>query len=417
VNPTPRLKIILTAAVATLALAVPSSASATIKLGAFNSGGPSVTSFASEFAADIGRQPEITMWYHDFGDSLLTSSEITALNASGQTPMVTWEPYNASLSSIAGGSYDSYIRSSAKAAKSYGKELMVRFAHEMNGTWYPWARSASYVPAWQRIVNIFREEGATNVKFVWAPNVDRTGSMPFTGYFPGESYVDYIGLDGYNFGDTSGNSWSTLESVFSASYAKITALSAKPLIITETASSEIGGSKAEWIRVGFLKTIPEKFPRVTGVIWFNKDQEDRWRIDSSQESLEAYREVANCTLYGGTVPCTAPTTTPPAEEPVAVEEVVVPPKVHGKKRRTKGRLSYRLSRDARVQITVQKRKGRGYVRRAGMSKISHSGRSRVPLRSLLAGKRLAPGPYRVTIEAKNLKGRGHSMRRAHFRIL
>jgi hypothetical protein len=417
VNFPTRPKIILAAAVAALALtAVPASASATIKLGAFNSGGPSVTSFAGEFSSQIGRQAEITMWYHDFGDSLLTSSEISALNSSGQIPMVTWEPYNQSLSSIAGGSYDSYIRTSARTAKSYGRELMVRFAHEMNGNWYPWARSSSYVPAWQRIVDIFRQEGASNVKFVWAPNVDRTGAMPFAGYFPGENYVDYIGLDGYNFGDTSGNAWSSLEGVFSSSYAKITALSAKPLIITETASSEIGGSKAEWIRVGFLKTIPEKFPRVTGVVWFNKDQEDRWRIDSSQASLEAFREVANCTLYGGTVPCSG-ATAPPAEEPVAVEEVTVPPKVHGKKRRPKGRLSYRLSRDARVRITVQKRKGRGFARRAEMVKVSHSGRSRVPLRALLTAEKLSPGPYRVTIQAKNLKGTGHSLRRAHFRVL
>ena len=82
-------------------------------------------------------------------------------------------------------------------------------------------------------------------------------------------------------------------------YSVVTQLSTKPVIITETSSSETGGEKAAWIRSGFMTTIPQSFPRVSAVVWFNKAQEDNWSIDSSQSSLEAYRAVVNCSIYGG----------------------------------------------------------------------------------------------------------------------
>src|SRR6266516_175718 len=81
----------------------------------------------------VGRQPDIVMWYRNFGRPLLDSSKITNLRATGQTPMVTWEPHNQSLSGIASGRYDSYLHESARIAKSWGGTQMGRFAHGMNG--------------------------------------------------------------------------------------------------------------------------------------------------------------------------------------------------------------------------------------------------------------------------------------------
>jgi len=417
-----RFKLSVLTALAVLGAAAPASASASIKLGVFNSGRPTNSSTVSNYLSEVGVAPALTLWYTDFGSTLLTSEQAAVLKETGQSPMVTWEPYNQSLSQIASGSYDSYIRSSARLAKSYGSELMVRFAHEMNGTWYPWSGSpTTYVAAWRHVVSIFREEGATNVKWVWAPNVDRTGSMPFSSYFPGEEWVDYIGLDGYNFGDSPGNQWHSLEEVFSASYTQITALSAKPLIITETGSNESGGSKAEWIRTGFIKTIPQKFPRVTGVIWFNKEQDSiNWRVDSSQSSLEAFREVAHCTIYGGSVPCEAPTAiTPTAEEEAPTVTVTVPGKVTGKgKKKRSVRVSYKLSRNARVNLRLQIRKGQGYYAHRGtVIRYSRAGRSALPLRKLIGEHELASGRYRVTVVAHGLHSHTSRLRHAFFRVI
>lgn len=411
----PRIAILLSLA-AVVAGALPASASASIKLGVFNSGAPGNAQAVADYTTLIGRQPDIVMWYQDFGNSLLTSKEISTLNATGQSPMVTWEPYNQSLSAIASGSYDSYLRDSARVAKGWGKELMIRFAHEMNGTWYPWARSSSYVNAWRHIVSIFREEGATNVRWVWAPNVDRTGSMPFSAYFPGDEWVDYVGLDGYNWGATPGNTWQSLEQVFSASYTKITQLSAKPLLITETSSSEVGGDKAEWIRTGFMKTIPQKFPLVTGVIWFNKAQEDNWPLTSSEAALNAYREVAGCSIYGGPGWCESPSV-PIQEERIAVESVQVTPTVdQPQSSEPSGTVSYKVSHKAKVRIKVQRRSPHGgYSARISRKRNSHAGRTRLPLKRLIGRHKLPSGSYRVTIIAY---GNGHSSRRrAHFRVV
>ena len=51
----------------------------------------------------VGRQPDIVMWYRDFPQPLLYSNEAANLRATGQTPMITWEPYEQSLSGIASG--------------------------------------------------------------------------------------------------------------------------------------------------------------------------------------------------------------------------------------------------------------------------------------------------------------------------
>jgi hypothetical protein len=361
------------------------------------------------------------MWYHDFGDTLLTPEEQAALRASGQTPMVTWEPYNQSLSSIAQGSYDSYLRESATIAREWGGELMIRFAHEMNGTWYPWDGAPSdYVAAWRHIVTVFREAGATNVRWVWAPNNNRTHSMSFGEYFPGEEWVDYVGLDGYNWGSTPGNEWSSLREVFLSSYTELTALSSKPVIITETSSSEVGGDKAQWIRTGFLKTSPEEMPRDVAAIWFNKSMEDDWRINSSQASLEAFREVANCTLYGGTQPCAQAPSEEHLEEQVDITSIHVTPtpQVPGPAAAPRGTLSYRLNGKAkRVRIRVQRRARRHYRRRAVVTRKAHRGRTRISLRQLLRGKHLAAGRYRVQVIAFGPDGHRSRKRSAHFRVV
>jgi Glycosyl hydrolase family 26 len=413
-----RSKIALFASLATFAAtmaAAPASASATIKLGVFNSGAPANAQTVANYTAMVGRQPDIVMWYTDFGHSLLTSEQASTLKATGQAPLVTWEPYDQSLSAIASGAYDSYLRDSARVAKDWGGELMIRFAHEMNGSWYPWSHSSSYVDAWRHIVSVFRAEGANNVKWVWAPNVNRTGSMPFSAYFPGDDWVDYVGLDGYNWGDTPGNQWSSLKEVFSASYTQITQLSAKPLLITETSSSETGGDKAEWIRTGFMKTIPEDFPRVTGVIWFNKAMEDNWPLTSSSAALDAYREVVGCSYYGGSGPCNAGGGG--TQEPVAVEALHVPSVVTAPDAGPRGTVTYRLSQRAKVRIKVQSRKhGRRYVRRVVVNRDSHAGRNRLPLRQLIGNRQLHRGSYRVIIVASGGEGQRSKPRKAHFRV-
>ena len=137
----------------------------------------------------VGRQPDIVMWYRDFPQPLLYSNEVSNLRATGQTPMITWEPYEQSLSAIASGAYDSYLRESAQVAKNWGSTVMIRFAHEMNGNWYPWGSGKTspetFIAAWRHVVSIFRSEGATNVKWVLVAERPGGGQVPDLAVLPG----------------------------------------------------------------------------------------------------------------------------------------------------------------------------------------------------------------------------------------
>ncbi len=289
----------------------PAAAQTPIQLGVYLSGGGGSASTLDNYATMVGRKPSIFLVFRNMGGPMLYSSEIANLRNRGETPMVTLEPYIsggvASFADIAAGKYDGYFKKEADAIRGLGMTVMVRFAHEMNLLSSDWAAgklgntAAGYAEAWRHIVTVFRTEGANNVKWVWAPNVDY-GGRPFNQFYPGDEWVDYTALDGYNWGTSSGGSWQTFSKIFLSSYATITQLSSKPVIITETAASETGGNKAAWIEETYFETIPQKMPRVAGVIWFNDNKERDWRVESSQSSLDAYRKVVASSLYGGTQP-------------------------------------------------------------------------------------------------------------------
>ncbi len=85
----------------------------------------------------------------------------------------------------------------------------------------------------------------------FAPNVNCDGQCPFSAYYPGDDWVDDVGLDGYNFAAVHDVSWMSFTQLFQQSYQQLTALTSKPVMITETASTEAGGNKAGWITQAF----------------------------------------------------------------------------------------------------------------------------------------------------------------------
>lgn len=153
---------------------------------------------------------------------------------------------------------------------------------------------------WKHVREIFRTEGAGNVRWVWSPNVAYEGSTPFAQAFPGDGQVDWIGLDGYNFGTSqSWSHWTDFTTTFGASYDSVTRFSSRPVLIGETASSEVGGDKAAWITHGLLTEAPARFPRLRAVVWFDESKETDWRVNSSATALAAYSAVAKSPLYHG----------------------------------------------------------------------------------------------------------------------
>jgi beta-mannanase len=289
----------------------PQQTATTPKLGMWIPGAPGNQQAIQEVEALIGRELDIVHWYQAWGsatNSAFRTESLAKIHATGATALISWEPWTPgqgvaqpeySLRAIAAGAHDAYIRDWAQAARDADGPILIRFAHEMNGDWYPWASgvngntAADYVAAWNHVRGVFLAEGATNVQFVWSPNVEYPGSAPLADLFPGDGAVDWVGMDGYNWGtEKAGSSWRSFDTTFSATYAKLATLSSRPMMIAETASAEAGGNKAKWIREGLsLRNLQTNFPRVAAVVWFNEKKSGNWPIQSSSQATKALADV------------------------------------------------------------------------------------------------------------------------------
>ena len=294
-----------------------------IALGAYVSSAPWDPLKIDEFAQTIGAAPTIVMWYQNWagGDSEKLAFAPGAMDEvvrRGAMPLITWEPWDPeggivqprfALRTILAGDHDAFVRGWARDAARWNQPFYLRFAPEMNGDWYPWSPRVSgntapeYVAAWRHVRDIFREEGATNVRWVWSPNVADEYTTPFAAVYPGDDQVDWIGIVGYNWGTSqSWSGWLSLADYYSATYDALVALADKPLMIAELACTEEGGDKAAWISQGLLIDIPTRFPKVQALIWFQEQKETDWRVDSSDASLAAFRRVASSPQYQGRLP-------------------------------------------------------------------------------------------------------------------
>ncbi|MFN8109859.1 MAG: glycosyl hydrolase [Thermoleophilia bacterium] len=247
----------------------------------------------------LGRTRAIDQHFYGWTESFPTGLEVSDL-ADGRTPMVAW--LGTSLDAILSGSEDGLIRSRAADVRDLQAKIFIRWAPEMNGDWYSWSgpqnqdSPAKYVAAWRHIHDIFDAAGANNAIWVWAPaNQSHPGLLDLTSwnnwrnYYPGNGYVDWVGIDGYNWGPIWG--WSEFGEIFSPIYSDYAAT--KPIMIAETSSVEDGGSKAAWI--GHATTWIKAHPAIRAVVWFDVDQSAEgvnWSIDSSAASLAAFKRLA-----------------------------------------------------------------------------------------------------------------------------
>lgn len=264
-------------------------------MGIFDEASPNNLSGVASLEAQIGKRFASVMWFQDWSTGFATDRAHNATNA-GYLPNVTWEPWffgdqeKIRLNDIVAGSWDPYITQWGRDAAAFGKPIMVRWGHEFNGDWYPWSVAKNgqspqlYIEAYRRVHDLVTQAGATNVVWVWCPNAD---SQPAQGWnnpalaYPGDEYVDWIAIDGYDF---DGND--TFVSKFERLYRSLTAAFNKPLYVGEMSSGRKGADRAAWIE-GMHQALTGAFPAIKGFVWFNIKKERDWRLEESPESLAA----------------------------------------------------------------------------------------------------------------------------------
>ncbi len=270
----------------------------------------SLVNFFQPFA-DCGRSP---CSFYPFPDGALQ-----LIRDHGSIPVLTWASQSTpsslnepefQLADVAGGAYDGYLTKFAQEAKEWGHPFFLRFNWEMNGNWFPWSEgvngngAGAYVAAWRHVHDIFAAAGATNATWVWCPNVDPAGTMQdLSSLYPGDDYVDWTGLDGYNWGTNpaSPKGWRSFDQLYRDTYDEIVAEIApsKPMMIGEMGATEHGGSKAAWIEDA-LARIPAEYPQIRAVLWFDKlDDGMDWPIESSQSSIAAFARGIQNPVYVG----------------------------------------------------------------------------------------------------------------------
>lgn len=247
----------------------------------------------AETDARIGRKPAIHLSYYKWDDDWAAAPATREDLAGGRIPLVNWEPFDTDFDAIADGHLDTTIRDRARGAKALGHDIFLDFAAEMNES-EGWGGHdpAKYIAAYRHIHDIFAAEGATNVAWAWCPNVTDSPDAPAAmDYYPGDQYVDWTGVDGYNWGTSvAGFEWQSFQELFSAIYAQL-AVKGKPIIIGETGSDETGGDKAAWIDE-IVPTLKTSFPLIKALVWFDVDKERHWQINSSPASLASYANMA-----------------------------------------------------------------------------------------------------------------------------
>lgn len=211
-------------------------------------------------------------------------------------PMIQINPRKTSLSQIAAGKYDAQLTSYGDAVKRFHHRVALSFGHEMNGRWYPWGcghvPARVFVAAWRHIVDQIRAAGATNVIWVWTANVQASHDCPLAARFPGNSYVTWIGVDGYLRKPTS-----TFSRIFGGTLRRIKGFSSKPILIAE-AGANSGPRWSERILSLYQGAATAK--NVIGVVYFDSatHKYGNYRPQANKAALAAFKRGVHMLLSG-----------------------------------------------------------------------------------------------------------------------
>jgi mannan endo-1,4-beta-mannosidase len=257
-------------------------------IGLYSHESPASYAGVKAFTTATGVTPRVVVYYSGWREPFQVRF-VTAAAHDGAIPLVQINPTGINVAAIADGQYDSYLSTFAKAVRVYHRPIILSFGHEMNGYWYSWGYTHTspkiFVAAWRHIVTLFRALGAQNVTWLWTINTiyKKTG-VPSPGpWWPGNSYVNWVGIDGY-----FTNSSSVFSSVFGPTIVYVRTLTHDPILIAETSATPVASQPAK---------IADLFAGIRlygllGFVWFDSSERVDWRL-STPAAIAAFRQGAS----------------------------------------------------------------------------------------------------------------------------
>jgi mannan endo-1,4-beta-mannosidase len=244
----------------------------------------------TRFSTDVYK-PRIVVYYSGWGESFDTSFA-KLMRAKNAVTMVQMQPFGATMSGIVAGRSDRYLKRYAREVIAYGHPVILSFASEANGSWYPWGTrhtsAHEYVAAWRHVVTVFRNAGARNVTWLWDMSHERPAVAPIRGYWPGAKYVSWVGIDGYYFTGTD-----TFASMFRQTILDARRLAPKPILLGETAIGPVAGQALK---------MPNLFAGIRnyhllGLVWFDVCQNrgiyhQCWTLEGHTKAIAEFRAGA-----------------------------------------------------------------------------------------------------------------------------
>jgi mannan endo-1,4-beta-mannosidase len=261
-------------------------------LGVYEADTPGSYTGIDQFAKAIGQQPNLVSYYSPWLEPFHADFAGSAARR-GAITLVQIDATNISIASIAAGQYDSYLYSYAAAVKAFGRQVILSFGHEMNGYWYTWGNQGTppsvFRAAWRHIVTVFRVADVANVTWLWTVNViEQTPLIPNPApWWPGSSYVDWVGIDGYYYSPSS-----NFAQVFGPTIVEVRKLTNDPILIAETGANQTADQQAK---------VTDLFAGINtygllGFLWYDRNYDGQeWRITSPQV-FATFRQEARAYL-------------------------------------------------------------------------------------------------------------------------
>jgi beta-mannanase len=307
---------------------------------------PSELSYIPQMNGWQGKDSSIIQFYDAVDENAFSSWAPIIWDNYHAIPMMSMNTGDTPLADIAAGSNDGQLHGYAVALKKWitetdvlgqpapagGRRFFIRLNWEANASWYSWSPmnkatdcesmlrlEQDYANAWRRVHDVVMdpEVGLTSDQVSWIfsvnsadvvlPSVEgcANGASAITErIFPGDDYVDWVGIDAYSYCSVQ-----TPAQIMDAMVTRLRSISDRPLSTNEvgTTTTQLIGScatiddKARWI-TSYLNYMQAQDMKMS--VWFNTNSylngnPQDWAV-FSQQGPQDIAGRGDCTYTGST---------------------------------------------------------------------------------------------------------------------